>query len=75
MENIKTKLTLEAISKAENIEITDADIDAKLKEVAESYGRKDAEDFVKKATPQLRQYAKEELKYDKAVKFVMDNIK
>ena len=46
-----------------------------LKEVAESYGRKDAEDFVKKATPQLRQYAKEELKYDKAVKFVMDNIK
>lgn len=74
-ENIKTKLTLEAISKAENIEITDADIDAKLKEVAESYGRKDAEDFVKKATPQLRQYAKEELKYDKAVKFVMDNIK
>lgn len=74
-ENTKTKLTLEAIFKAENIEITDSDVDAKLKEVAESYGRADSEEFVKKATPQLRAYAKEELKYDKVVKFVMDNIK
>lgn len=74
-ENLKTKLTLEAIFKAEKIEITDEDIDAKLKEVAENYGRKDAEDFVKKATPQLKNFAREELKYDKSVKVVMDNIK
>ena len=73
--NIKTKLTLEAIFKAENIEVTDEDIDAKLLDVANAYGRKDAEDFVKKATPQLKEYAKEELKYDKAVKFIMDNVK
>ena len=73
--NIKTKLTLEAIFKAENLEVTDEDINSKLLDVAKSYGRKDAEEFVKKATPQLKEYAKEELKYDKAVKFVMDNAK
>ena len=73
--NIKTKLTLEAIFKDEKIEITDADIDAKLLDVANAYGRKDAEEFVKKATPQLKEYAREELKYDSAVKFIMENIK
>ena len=73
--NIKTKLTLEAIFKAENLEVTDEDINSKLLDVAKSYGRKDAEEFVKKATPQLKEYAKEELKYDKAVKFIMDNAK
>jgi glycine dehydrogenase len=36
--NIKTKLTLEAIFKAENIEVTDEDIDAKLLDVANAYG-------------------------------------
>ena len=73
--NVKTKLTLEAIFKAENIEITDEQIDAKLLDVANAYGRKDAEEFVKKATPQLKEYAKEELKYDSAVKFIMENAK
>jgi trigger factor len=38
-ENVKTKLTLEAIFKAEKIEITDADITEKLTKFAESYGR------------------------------------
>ncbi len=73
--NVKTKLTLEAISKAENITPTDEDINNKLLETAKNYGRKDAEDFVKKATPQLKEYAKEELKYELAVKFIMDNAK
>ena len=73
--NIKTKLTLEAIFKAENIEITEEDVNNKLLDVANAYGRKDAEEFVKKATAQLKEYAKEELKYDKAVKFIMENAK
>mgnify|MGYP003291248457 CR=1 FL=1 len=73
--NIKTKLTLEAIFKAENIEVTEEDINEKLLDVAKAYGRKDAEEFVKKATAQLKEYAKEELKYDKAVKFIMENAK
>ena len=73
--NVKTKLTLEAISKEENITPTEEEINNKLLETAKNYGRKDAEEFVKKATPQLKEYAKEELKYELAVKFVMDNAK
>lgn len=36
---VRTSLTLEAIAKAENIEITDEDIDAELEKLAEMYGR------------------------------------
>jgi trigger factor len=76
-ENVKTKLTLEAIFKAEKIEITDADITEKLTKFAESYGATGAniEELVKNPTDQLKEYAKEELKYDLAVKFLMDNAK
>lgn len=72
--NIMTRLTLEAIFKAENIEITDEDVNNKLRDVAKEYGR-DAEEFITKANDQVKIYAREELKYDLAVKFVMDNAK
>ncbi len=76
-ENVKTKLVLESIFKAENIEITDKDIEDKLTKFAESYGATGANvsELVKNPTDQLKEYAKEELKYDLAVKFVMDNAK
>lgn len=76
-QNVKTKLTLEAIFKAENIEITDADIEEKLKGIAERYGSTGAnvEEIIKNPTDELKEYVKEELKYDLAVKFIMDNIK
>lgn len=72
--NIMTRLVLEAIFEAEKIEITDEDINKKLADVAKEYGR-DAEEFVKKANDQVKEFAKEELKYDLAVKFIMDNAK
>lgn len=72
--NILTRLVLEEIFKKENIEITDEDINKKLSDVAKEYGR-DAEEFVAKATEQVKDFAREELKYDLAVKFIMDNIK
>ena len=72
--NIRTRLVLEAIFEAEKIEITDEDINKKLADVAKEYGR-DAEEFVKKANDQVKEFAKEELKYDLAVKFIMDNAK
>lgn len=71
---IQTRLTLEAIFNAEKIEITEEDINNKLADVAKEYGR-DADEFVKKATEQIKEFAKEELKYDLAVKFIMDNAK
>ena len=72
--NIMTRLVLEAVFEAEKIEITDEDINKKLADVAKEYGR-DAEEFVKKANDQVKEFAKEELKYDWAVKFIMDNAK
>ncbi len=74
--NVKTKLTLEAIFKAENIEITDKDIEEKLKTIAERYNSTGAnvEELIKNPTDDLKEYVKEELKYDLAVKFIMDNL-
>ena len=72
--NILTRLVLENIFKVEKIEITDEDVTNKLSEVAREYGR-DADEFVAKATDAIRDYAREELKYDLAVKFIMDNLK
>ncbi|MBQ9280241.1 MAG: trigger factor [Clostridia bacterium] len=75
--NVKTKLVLEAIFNAENIEITDKDIEDKIRDIAESYGSAgpNVEELVKNPTDQMKEYVKEELKYDLAVKFIMDNIK
>ena len=71
-----TKLKLEAIFKAENIEITDKEIEEKLKGIAERYGSTGAnvEELIKNPTDDLKEYVKEELKYDLAVKFIMDNL-
>ena len=70
--NILTRLVLEAIFKKENIAITDEDINNKLKDMAKQYGR-DAEEFASKANEQVKEFAREELKYDLAVKFIVDN--
>ncbi len=76
-ENVKTKLVLEAIFNKEKIEITDKEIENKLREISKSYGTSDekTEEFVKEPTEQLKDYVKEELKYDMAVKFIIENAK
>ncbi|MBQ9267458.1 MAG: trigger factor [Clostridia bacterium] len=72
--NVKTRLVLEAIFKAEELEVTDEMVKEKLAETAKAYGR-DAEEFVAKATEQMKDYVREESKYDVAVKFIMANAK
>ena len=72
--NILSRLVLEKIFNEEKIEVTDEDINKKLSDVAKEYGR-DADEFVAKATEQIKTFAREELKYDLAVKFIMDNLK
>ena len=73
--NVKTKLVLEAIFNEEKIEITDKDIEEKLRDFAKNYGATGAnvDELVKNPTDQLKHFAKEELKFDLAVKFIMDN--
>ncbi len=72
--NIKTRLILEKISNEEELEVKDEDIDNRMRELASSYGR-DADEFIKNAGEQTRNYVKEELKYDVAVKFIIANAK
>ena len=72
--NIKTRLVLEAINKAEELEVTDEDINNRMEELAKSYGR-DADEFIKNAGEQTKNYLREELKYDVAVRFIVANSK
>ena len=48
----------EAISKAENIEVTDKDIEEKLREIAARYGSTgdNVEEMIKNPTDQMRDY-------------------
>ena len=72
--NIKTRLILEQIAKEEELEVKDEDIDNRMRELASSYGR-DADEFIKNAGEQTRNYVREELKYDVAVRFIIANAK
>ena len=63
-------LTLEAVVVAENITATDAELDAKLAEIAEAYGRSVEE--LKATLPNL-EFLREDLKVQKAVDFLVEN--
>ncbi len=70
--SVKSRLVLEAIVKAEELEASEEEISEKVKEMAENYGR-DAEELMK--NEHLLNYIKENMKSEKAVKFVVENAK
>ena len=70
--SVKTRLTLEAIVKAEKIEASEEDVNAKIEEMAKMYG-KTAEEL--KANEQFVNYVKDSLKNEAVVKFLIDNAK
>jgi trigger factor len=72
IEAIKSRLTLEAIIKAEKIEATDEDINAKIKEMAENYGKKEDE---LKDNENLKSYIKSGVESEKAIDFIVKNAK
>ena len=69
---VKTDLVLEAIMKAEKIEVAKDEISKKIKEMAEIYGQK--EETVKD-NPQLISYVENTLKTEKTIHFIVDNAK
>jgi len=69
---VKTNLVLEAITADAKIEVTEEEIEAKIKEMAEMYGQK-AEEV--KNNPQLRNYVEATLKTDKTISYIVDNAK
>ena len=72
LKNIQTRLVLEAIAKAENIEITDEKLDAEIAKMAESYKME-----VDKLKEYMGEAEKEQMKKDMAVQeavtFLVDN--
>ena len=73
IEAIKSRLTLEAVTKAEKIEVSKKDIDEKMKEMAKSYGKSDDEEFMKNEN--VRNYIKQGLTSEKAMDFLVENAK
>jgi trigger factor len=69
---VKYNLTLEAIAKAENIEVTDEDVDAEVAKMAEMYNM--PVENIKQALGSL-EGLKEDLKVRKAIDFLVENSK
>ena len=72
IEAIKSRLALEAIIKNEKIEATDEEVKAKIKEMAENYGKK-AEDLEKNNN--IKEYIKQGIENEKAINFLVENSK
>ncbi|WP_340081981.1 trigger factor [Terribacillus sp. FSL K6-0262] len=70
---VKTNLTLEAIAKAENVEVTDEDVDAELEKMAEMY-QTDKEQLTAMLGGNT-DAIKDDLKFQKAIDVLVDNSK
>lgn len=70
--NVRVRLTLEAIAKAENLEVSEEDVNAELEKMAGMYNM--PIDNIKKALGGT-EGIKEELKYKKAIDFLVENKK
>ena len=73
IEAIKSRLALEAVIKAEKIEVADIDIDEKMKEMAKNYGKENDEEFLNNEN--VRNYIKQGLESEKAIEFLVKNAK
>ena len=72
-EAIKSRLALEAVIKAEKIEVAEIDIDEKIREMAKNYGKENDEEFLKNEN--VRNYIKQGLESEKAIEFLVENAK
>ena len=69
---IKSRLALEAIIKAEKIEVTEKEIKEKLEEMAKNYG-KTAEELEKNES--IKDYIKQGIESEKTISFLVENAK
>ena len=71
-EAVKSRLVIEAVANEEKIEADDKEVDEKIKEMAENYGKTEDE---LKSNESLRNYLKENLKTEKTIEFIVKNAK
>lgn len=72
IQNIKIRLALEAVAEEAKVKVDAKDIDAKVAELAQAYGKKEDE---LKANEALIENLKSSLKAEKAVEFIVENAK
>lgn len=70
--NVKSRLVIEAIIKAEDIKPEEKEVEEKLKEMAKNY-QKTEEEMLQNTY--LKDYITENMKVEKAIQFVIDNAK
>ncbi|MCR5452994.1 MAG: trigger factor [Lachnospiraceae bacterium] len=74
IKRIKTSLVLGAVADAQDIEATDEDINKKFEEMAAMYGMQ-AEDISKNTQGSELKSMKDQIRLEKAVEYIMDNVK
>ncbi len=72
--DVKTQLVIEKIGEVENVEVSEADVEAEIARIAENY-KQSAEDFKKHLTDDDIQYIKADLKFRNTIKLLVDNAK
>lgn len=72
LRDVKFKLALEYISKEEKVEVTADEINAKIEELTNTYGKDNAEDL--KKNPNVIMYMKEKLTQEKTLNIVLDSV-
>lgn len=70
--DVKLKLGLEFISKAEKIEVEDKEIDERIEELSKQYGSDDSTSL--KQNENARKYMKEKILQDKTMAVIVDNV-
>lgn len=71
-ESVKMRLVLEAVGKDAKIEVTDKEIDEKIKELATAYGRKEEE---LKENEELKKNLEASVKSEKSIDYIIENAK
>lgn len=71
---VKSRLTLEAISEKENVEVSDEDVESEIKKFAEEY-KTEVEEFKKSLKAENYDYIKKDLKITKTMEFLVNSAK
>ncbi len=72
IKDIKLRLALEFINKAENVVVEDKEIDEKIEELSKQYGSTDSDSLKKNES--VRNYMREKLIQDKTMALVVDSV-
>lgn len=73
-ERVRVQLTLEKLGEVEKIEASKEDVDAKIEEMANSYGEK-SDMFRNSLKPEDMKYFEQEIKVKKIAEFIVNNAK